>query len=228
MLQTIHDQITARLRSELLCGRLEPGQPLREASLADRYGVSRATVRQAFGQLVQEGLLVAKRNCGVRVAPPPEESVRDLLIPMRVMIEVYALRAAMPALASGPPDAEWARSLRRLQEACAEGDLAAVIERDFDFHRCLLVVGGQAELVPLWTTLLTKTHSFYRHQELAADDLPAVHAMHARLLDLFRAGDEPAAVAALSEHIHNGAFNERVRQDWFASKPRPMNPGGVP
>ena len=40
-----------------------------EVELASRLGVSRATVRHAMQRLVQEGLLVRKRNAGTRVAP---------------------------------------------------------------------------------------------------------------------------------------------------------------
>ncbi|MGL4554549.1 MAG: GntR family transcriptional regulator, partial [Gemmataceae bacterium] len=212
-LQTIHEQIASRLRGELWGGRLKPGEPLREVPLAARYGVSRATVRQAFGQLVQEGLLVSRRNCGVRVAPPPPAVVRDLLIPMRVTAEAYALRACLPRL-TADDFREWERLLARLRVACDEADYAAAVERDFDFHRHLMALGGLTDLLPLWTTLIAKTHAFYRHRELDPRALPAVHLMHAELLALFRAGDEPAAVQALTEHILDGDFNERVRQQW--------------
>jgi DNA-binding GntR family transcriptional regulator len=219
-LLTIHEQLAKRLRAELVGGRYQPGDPLREESLADRFGVSRATVRQAFGQLVQEGLLVAQRNRGVRAAPPPAEAVRDLLIPIRVQIETFALRAWLPT--ATPDDFRaWDQLLDRLGEACREGGYALVVERDFDFHRHLVVRGGLADLTGLWTTLITKTHTFYRHQDLAPDDLPAVHAMHAELVRLFRAGDGEAAAAALTEHIGNGAFNEQVRQTWYAGKAKP-------
>ena len=40
-----------------------------EVELANRLGVSRATVRQAMQRLVHEGLLIRKRNAGTRVAP---------------------------------------------------------------------------------------------------------------------------------------------------------------
>jgi len=183
--------------------------------LAAHYGVSRATVRQAFGQLVQEGLLVARRNCGVSVATPPSDAVRELLMPMRVMAETYALRHCLASL-TDDDFREWERLLARLEASCFEANYAVVTECDFDFHRHLMVRGGLGDLLSLWTTLITKTATFYEHEKLNQQMLPAVHLMHVELLALFRARDEAAAVRALTEHILNGAFNEQVRQLWAA------------
>ena len=62
--RSIGEQITSRLRGELMGGRYAPGTPLREEVLAHRFGVSRMPIRNALQQLVHEGLLVAKRRRG--------------------------------------------------------------------------------------------------------------------------------------------------------------------
>ena len=76
--RTIREQIAERIRSDVLSRRFEEGVSLREAALAQRFGVSRAPVRDALLQLTQEGLLVAKPNCGVRVGPKPDEAIQPL------------------------------------------------------------------------------------------------------------------------------------------------------
>jgi hypothetical protein len=45
------------LREQILSGRFAPGLRLVEASLADRLGVSRGTVRAALSELAHEGLV---------------------------------------------------------------------------------------------------------------------------------------------------------------------------
>jgi GntR family transcriptional regulator, rspAB operon transcriptional repressor len=213
----ITDQILLRLRSELLTGHFRAGAPLREVSLADRFGVSRASIRPALQQLVQEGLLIAKRNCGVTVAPAPSDAVRDLLMPMRVMLETYALRACFDQLEEADFE-RWLQLLGGLRQACQQGDVAAVIERDWDFHRSLLLRGGQANLLPLWQMLITQTRPYYRHAETRRPELLAIHEVHEALVETFRQGDVDTAVEALSQHIWDGEFNQRIKRKFRAAR----------
>ncbi|HXF68329.1 MAG TPA: extracellular solute-binding protein [Thermoflexus sp.] len=65
----IHEQLKEILRTEILEGRLRPGDRLpTEAELCARYRVSRAPVRQALEDLAREGLIVRRRGRGTFVA----------------------------------------------------------------------------------------------------------------------------------------------------------------
>jgi DNA-binding FadR family transcriptional regulator len=68
--------------------------------------------------------------------------------------------------------------------------------------------------------VVNKTTAFYEHHRLADGELPVVHAVHVALLDTFRAGDEGAAVTALSQHILNGEFNREVHRRWRGARTR--------
>jgi DNA-binding GntR family transcriptional regulator len=62
---TVWSQIAAELRAQIADGTLPPdGQLPTEADLKDRYGVARATVRQALVALVNEGLIVPRAPRG--------------------------------------------------------------------------------------------------------------------------------------------------------------------
>ena len=61
------DQICDALRSDLIAGKFHHDQPLRETTLAKRFGVSRGPIRDAFLKLTQEGSLIYETNRGVRV-----------------------------------------------------------------------------------------------------------------------------------------------------------------
>jgi DNA-binding GntR family transcriptional regulator len=171
-------------------------------------------------QLQDEGLLLAKRNCGVTVAPPLPDAVRGLLLPMRVQIESFALRSCFSGDLE-PLLQEWRRLLGPLRLACEEGDRAAVFEGDMDFHRELLVRAGLADLLPLWTQIINKTTIFYEQDKLAEEDLPVVHEAHVALLRISGEGDEEAAVTALTQHILNGEFNQEIHRRWLQDKRRP-------
>jgi GntR family transcriptional regulator len=65
----LYRRIQAALRDDITRGELEPGARLEtEQELMARYGVSRATVRQALAGLVAEGLVEIRRGLGTFVA----------------------------------------------------------------------------------------------------------------------------------------------------------------
>lgn len=212
-LEGVTEQIASRLRGEIMSGQLAAGEPLREERLAERFGVSRMPIRDVLRQLVHEGLLVAKLNCGVTVAHPVSEAIHELLMPMRVQIETYALKRCFAELSSDDFQ-KWDRSLQRLKLACDDGDRAAMQQLDFEFHESLLRLAGLDEVIPIWRQVLHRTESFYQHKSLEARQLPVVHAVHEALLKVFRSGDRRAAVSALTEHILNGEFNQRIHRLW--------------
>jgi GntR family transcriptional regulator len=68
--QVIYDDLAVQIAE----GALEPDARLpSESELADRYGVSRMTVRQALKQMENERLVIRRRGAGTFVAPVAEQ-----------------------------------------------------------------------------------------------------------------------------------------------------------
>src|SRR3954468_15829664 len=75
-------QIAGQIRAAMLAGDLETGQRLpSEHELADEYGVSRPTVREAMRLLAADGLVRAARGAtgGTFIALPAPEAVAESL-----------------------------------------------------------------------------------------------------------------------------------------------------
>ncbi|NUT36672.1 MAG: GntR family transcriptional regulator [Hamadaea sp.] len=65
----LYFQVAQRLQELIESAQLPPGSRLdNEIALADQLGLSRPTMRQAIGHLVDKGLLVRKRGVGTQVA----------------------------------------------------------------------------------------------------------------------------------------------------------------
>lgn len=65
-------QVASQLEEAIEHGRLGPGDRLEnEVDLADRWGMSRPTMRRAIQELVGKGLLVRKRGIGTQVVNGP-------------------------------------------------------------------------------------------------------------------------------------------------------------
>ena len=192
-------QIAKRLRGEVLSGRLEPGLRMPEVPLAERFGVSRARIREAFRQLVHEGLLANKPNCGVVVTQEPEPRVRQTLLPIRAEMETRALRFCFDDLDESDFDA-WDTLLSHLRLACEKQDYSTMITLDYDFHRGILVRAGLEEIVPIWTLVVGRLRGMHERRERSLPDPLEVHAMHVALVEVFRRGDKEASVQALRDH----------------------------
>ena len=64
----LYFQVARQIEAAITRGDLRPGQRLdNEIDLAERYGLSRPTMRKAIEQLVAQGLLVRKRGVGTQV-----------------------------------------------------------------------------------------------------------------------------------------------------------------
>jgi DNA-binding GntR family transcriptional regulator len=194
------DEIVNRLRDDIVAGRLDEGAHLSEVRLAERFGTSRGPIREALQQLTHEGLLVAKRNCGVTVAPAAPKAVRELIVPLRRTIEVYALRLIFDEL--GDADFErWEDILRRLRDACRKKDCAATAELDIAFHRSILLRAGQPDLLAIWQTIVGRIRTHFRKSHMRYADLMDIYREHRDLVETFRAGNEAESVKQLKKNI---------------------------
>jgi DNA-binding GntR family transcriptional regulator len=194
--RTIREQVADQIRADVISGKLAEGTSLREQALAKQYGVSRAPIRDALLQLTQEGLLVAKPNCGVKVGTVSSEDIQPLVVELRRRIETFALRKAFSKLV----DADIAaldQTVERLRIACEAEDIADVVRHDMAMHRYLLEATGDADLLAMWLPIVSRMMLHYsRHR-----DMMDSHREHAAIVDAIRKRDKKAAVKALVANI---------------------------
>ncbi|WP_161958458.1 GntR family transcriptional regulator [Ornithinimicrobium cavernae] len=124
-------------------GQLPPGAKVSETSVAQRLGVSRNTVREAFRLLAHDGLLVHEFNRGVFVPLVTSADVRDVYR-LRRIIEPGVVRSL------GRPDLHRLARLRSVvaeaDEASAERDWVRVGTANMHFHRSLVSLAGSPRL----------------------------------------------------------------------------------
>lgn len=192
--------ISRVLREEILTGRLQAGSRLTEAELSSRFGVGRGLVREAVQKLSTQGLLISRPNRGAVVAPEAPREIRNLIIPIRRTVEVYALRLVFDDL-DAADFAAWDEILGRMRDACARADYHAIAEADLAFHRRLLERAGQPDLIVIWETLVGRIRSHFRRTQKLSADAMEIHEEHRAIVESFRGRDLAAAVRLLKEKI---------------------------
>lgn len=199
--RSLREQIVEHLRNDILCGRLSEGHHLSETNLAQRFGVSRTPIREALQQLMHEGLLDGRRNVGVKVARRDIDTIRELIVPIRRSVEIYALRSYYHTITENDY-ARWNVILERMRQACLADDFPTIAEQDIAFHREIVRRAGQRDLEAVWSAIVARIrHHFSETQPRDYIEPLSIFDEHVRILDVFRKGDLEEAVAALATNI---------------------------
>ncbi|MGR8007380.1 GntR family transcriptional regulator [Streptomyces hypolithicus] len=198
---SVRGQILDALREALVSGELLPGEVYSGPALGARFGVSATPVREAMQQLVLEGAVEVVPNRGFRVAVRSAVELAELA-EVRSLIEV----PVMLRLARTVPADRWC-ALRPPAEAtvaaAATGDRGAYAESDRAFHRAVLSLAGNHQLVVIADDL----HRRSQWPLLADDplarraDLLADASEHLALLDALAAQDLPVVESLVREHF---------------------------
>ncbi|MFI0962723.1 FCD domain-containing protein [Streptomyces sp. NPDC021080] len=198
---SVRGQILDALRTALVAGELAPGEVYSAPALGERFGVSATPVREAMQQLALEGAVEVVPNRGFRVV---ERGTRELaeLTEIRGLIEV----PVMLRLARTVPAARWAE-LRPLAEAtvraASSGCRATYAESDRTFHRAVLGLAGNQQLVRIADDLHRRAQWPLVGGPVSRGraDLVADAAEHTALLDALIAEDLTVVQALVREHF---------------------------
>ncbi|AYN38751.1 GntR family transcriptional regulator [Streptomyces dangxiongensis] len=194
---SVRGQILDALRTALVTGELRPGEVYSAPALGERFGVSATPVRESMQQLALEGAVEVVPNRGFRVV---RRGARELaeLAEVRALLEVPVILR----LARTVPAERWA-ALRPLAEesvrAAACGCPATYAEADRAFHRALLGLSGNEQLVRIAEDLHRRAQwPPVRHGRAG---LVADAAEHLALLDALGAGDCDVVRGLVGEHF---------------------------
>ncbi|MEV8126007.1 GntR family transcriptional regulator [Streptomyces sp. NPDC085944] len=198
---SVRGQVLDALRAALVTGELRPGEVHSAPVLGERFGVSATPVREAMQQLALEGAVEVVPNRGFRVVERGDRELAELA-EVRALIEVPVwLR-----LARTVPAERWAE-LRPLAEVTARaaslGCPATYAEADRAFHRAVLALAGNEELVRI-------AGDVHRRAQWPPAGAPAARGRadlvadaheHTALLDALIAGDPDVVRALVGQHF---------------------------
>lgn len=212
---SLSEDIAGQLYAAILSGSLKPGDLLPgQRELADRFGASIATVREAISVLVAAGILSANPGRGTVIqgidsdgsrfhgwlgAPYDENEVFEL-IEARLVLETFFVRKAAGTLSSDAL-AELEEYVARMEQHV--DDPEPYLEADAAFHRSLARCGRNSVLVRVVRALEVPIMHMCRpaneeHMKTYGD-LRVSLATHKRLIEAMKSGDANEAVSCLEE-----------------------------
>jgi DNA-binding GntR family transcriptional regulator len=202
--RSLSKDVVDLLRAALIRGAFKPDEHLNEAALAEKLGVSRGPIREAFAELEREGLLRLERHRGARVTRLSPADIE----------EIYALRQVLERLAveravryAGDDDfAELADVIERMRRAADDADLHGVVALDIRFHDLIYVAAHHSRLYSSWSTLRPQIEAFLHSRSIDCDAkeyLRRAVPEHAQLLDAMRSRSGPDATRLIDLHIRD-------------------------
>ena len=191
--------VQQEIERAILQGEHAPGSKLVEAAIAEKLGVSRGPVREAFRMLEEAGLVRTEKNRGV--------FVRD--IPIEEAAEIFDLRAAMDELVGRKLAESITPAQLKEVKALVDGMEKAVRSADarqyhllnLKFHDRLVEMAGNSKLSAIYRKLI-KELSLFRRLNLADSWLMPISANeHRQIVKAIASGDAQAAGQAMFQHV---------------------------
>jgi GntR family transcriptional repressor for pyruvate dehydrogenase complex len=240
----IFEEICERIRNELSAGTLRPGDKLPpERELAERFGVSRTAVREAFRSLERSGLIGLQKGAkgGAFILagnPTIQQSLEDMvsvghislaeLTEARVLIQDSIVRLACKRATEADFNTLEA-DIDHTEELTRQGRLRERLDYSINFHK-LLARTTKNQVMIVTIDALTYILRIIINKLGPHPRLDLVESRR-RFLKHLRARNAEAAVAEMTDHLtklHQHLVREQQRIDRLPSKPHgSSSPGSV-
>lgn len=203
------EYVLERLRHDIATGVLVPGDSLRQAEIAERYGVSATPVREALRLLEAGGLISYAPHRGATVKELSSDRIQDVYL-LRAEIEGLATAVAVERMTDEDIEAVIAvqAELRAAMRKKGGGDLAVINGRKLAvmnrrLHFTIYKAGSEtiaAHAASLWT-LFPPRVTIWGDRASAK----ALMADHDGIIEAIVARDVALARKRAAEHIFRAA-----------------------
>ncbi|MDA8121930.1 MAG: GntR family transcriptional regulator [Deltaproteobacteria bacterium] len=201
---TLREKIVETVRSAIVNGQIPAGTRVAEPELADRFGISRTPIREAFRQLESEGFITVIPRKGAVVASLSAKDISDFY-DLKTVLEGYAARCAARTLTE-KEIVKMETVNRQMEAAAAKKDLRKVLTLHNEFHDIFLKSCGNEKLHSIVQNLVRQ---FQRFRLIVAirGKMDGSIKQHEEIIDAFRKQD-----AALAENLvmKNAQYGKKI------------------
>ncbi len=194
------DQAYHTLRRLLVLQQLQPGDRIREPEWAQRLGVHRSALREAFARLEAEGLIERGAQTGYFVPELTEQDVHEIT-KLRLTLECLAIEEICGA--EQPVSlAPMQQAVKELEQFVQGGYSLGVLEADRRFHEELVDIAGSRRLSALYHRApLPLIHNDTQDQSVWREAAERTLKEHQQILAALRERNARQAMSVLRNHL---------------------------
>ncbi len=199
MTRTPDEVIAAALEDEIIFGRLQPGERLREEALLERFGHSRHFIRAALARLEKMGIVVRTRNIGATVRAFSIAEVEEAYEVREIVQRQAALRVRLPA---SPEDIARIEGIQSEYVRCvAAGDLRGIHASNDRFHMAIFGLCGNSYLLALVRQYMDLTYVIRTNTFSDAAALLGSRQHHELMIEQLKGRDSWAFAELCVQHL---------------------------
>ena len=201
---SLRGRVFHKLREDILSGKYQEHEELKEVAIGEEMGVSRTPVREAFRQLELEGLIQIIPNKGAYVTGITQKDVKDIYM-IRSLLEGLCARWATEHITKEQMEEIPAELDNRFHDILYEACDSKMLEHQLkDFHQYVLRV---------------------RKKTLAsANRGPKSNEEHEQIMEAIKAGNADLAEQLAHQHMIN-AYDNMVKNglnEAYAQQDKPQ------
>ncbi len=199
---TLREKILENIRDAIISGSMTAGSRVSEPELAERHGISRTPIREAFRQLESEGYLTVIPRKGAVVAAFTAKDVEEFYA-IKSILEGYAARRACAKLTDR--DIVRLEAINeRLRTMADQGDVKQFFRVHNDFHDLFIKASDNDKLRDMINGLVTRFQRL-RLMSLSVPGRMAISVQeHAKIIEAFSKRDCETAEALVRTNAEYG------------------------
>ena len=206
-------EIAEQLLSEIVGGKLVPGEQISERVWANKFGVAQASIREAINILAHDGFVTKASGQSARVVNLSEEDV----------VQLYEVRAGLEGTAgylaagAGADVAGLQAIVQDMRNASDARDSKVLTDCDLRFHLELCKISGNPHLFNLAQKILRPFFAFVRMRVSVSGQGTSAWGQdvdaHQRIVDLIREGEAEFAEHYIKKSM--ARFASTARKNWI-------------
>jgi len=199
---TLREKILETIRDAISSGALKPGEKVAEPELAERFGISRTPIREAFRQLESEGYLTVIPRKGAVVVSFSTKEVEEFYA-IKSILEGYAANLACRNLTEKEID-KLASINEKLRQLAEEDDIKHFFKIHNDFHELFRKAADNTKLDELISSLVGKFQRL-RYASLSKPGRMKISVQeHNKIIEAFRARNAELAEQLVRKNAEYG------------------------
>lgn len=197
---TLAESLRQKLEGGIAAGHLEPGSRLDEQEIAQRFGVSRTPVREAFRLMAANNLVELRGRQGAAVRSIKAQVLIEMF---QVMAELEGLCARLAARrVSQAWGAEIGQIHQRLIVAGEAGDIDVFYDVNQEFHEAIYEASRNVFLADQTRKLRNQVAAYRRRVTRMPNRIADTVREHEAVMQAILAHDQERAHSAMRDHVN--------------------------